>query len=150
MAETLTENQTCANCGVEVRPNSMFCYNCGSDVAAASPRENGHAAGVNFTPAQETAAQTTKLELPPVEKNKTSEAIEKKPEIENAKNAAAVEEPKLKSAAAMRRQPKSYQQKQVEVVWEEPAGDSLLRLFLVTLLLLVFVGAIIYFGVYSK
>ena len=151
MAETLTENQTCPSCGVAVRPNSMFCYNCGGDVAApvVLHQENGRPHAAEDVAHQELAAETTKLASLPIE-NKTAEKTERKPEIENPKIAAKVEEPKLKSAAGMRRQPKSFQKKQVEIVWEEPTGDSLLRLFLVTLLLLVFVGAIIYFGVYSK
>ena len=144
MAETLTENQICPACGVGVRPNSLFCYNCGGDVAENPHPVNGHAAVSPLN--AETSAKTTKLESLPIENAPPPPTIEKTAEIK----AEVIEEPKLKSAATMRRQPKSIQQKQIEVIWEEPQGDSLLRLFLVTLLLLAFVGAIIYFAVYNK
>lgn len=33
MAETTLEKATCESCGVDVRENTLFCYNCGTRVA---------------------------------------------------------------------------------------------------------------------
>lgn len=40
MAETAVQKDTsCRKCGADIRPDSLFCYNCGSDLAI--PRSNG-------------------------------------------------------------------------------------------------------------
>lgn len=40
MAETAVQNETtCRKCGADIRPDSLFCYNCGSDLA--TPKSNG-------------------------------------------------------------------------------------------------------------
>ena len=40
MAETAIQKDTaCRKCGVGIRPDSQFCYNCGSDLA--EPKSNG-------------------------------------------------------------------------------------------------------------
>lgn len=147
----MTENRICGKCGVEVRPNSMFCYNCGGNVTDAPPvletvRKTDNLNGID------NPAQTSKLTMPTVavEPETAKEIAEVKTESKLVEEPEKIEEPKLKSAATMRRQAKSFQKKKVEVVWEEPTGDSLPRLLLVTLLLLVFVGVIVYAAVINK
>ena len=103
MAETSVTNQTCPTCGVEVRPNTQFCYNCGGavspDAIAALKEEKG---AVKPLPLEKTVEEsngaavkpTNKLDLAdlaakPIEKPKVKEESELKsrrddaPQIEN-------------------------------------------------------------------
>ena len=36
MAETVLEKEVCEKCGVDVRENTLFCYNCGGKVSTQS------------------------------------------------------------------------------------------------------------------
>lgn len=44
MAETVLEKEVCDSCGVDVREDTLFCYNCGTRVVAEEPdaAKNGH------------------------------------------------------------------------------------------------------------
>src|SRR5688500_13221354 len=42
MAETAVEDAVCKRCGVDIRDESLFCYNCGASVAAGD-RADGDA-----------------------------------------------------------------------------------------------------------
>lgn len=124
MAETVIENRICKACNSEVRSNALFCYHCGSSVApdivsrlknkSDGSERNGNNSG--------------KLKQTIVE-DLTDKPIPKP---------GLPEETNLKSAAAMRRKSKSFQPKQIEVVWEEyenaPNGWFILASILITLL----------------
>lgn len=135
MAETLVKEKVCNTCGAEVRPNAVFCYNCGSAVAPEVPL------GVNKT--QKFSNDWFKGDLveEKVEEkpNKiVSEKIEKEvivaedeiqseeiSETEIIEEKTTENEPekrdlsKMDSAAKLRRREKSLQKKRVEIVWEE-------------------------------
>ena len=118
---TSVENKICKNCGTEIRLNAMFCYHCGGSVAPeveksvsdAWFRENINEGknGDNSAP----VAVTADKPIP-------------KPTL--------VEEPKLKSAASMRRKSKNPTPKRVEIIWEEhqnaPNGWFILAAILLT------------------
>ncbi len=170
MAEIVTDQQVCPSCGVEVRPNSMFCYNCGGNVEETPEQipvedfnsENDADSAVETSASLETSkliapTETEKFTDIKVEKTSVKEentlAKENEQVIETVatdEKSKKIAEPKLKSAANMRRQTKTSSLRQVEVVWEKPESDSLVRLILVTLLMLVFAAAVVYFGVYLK
>ncbi len=163
MAEIVTDQQICQSCGVEVRQNSMFCYNCGGNVGKFQEHSpaphNSNENGANEPVETPNSLATSKLVSPPQTENfaeikeEISVIEEKNTEQEivaDDKKTEKSEEPKLKSAATMRRQTKTAQRQEVEVVWEKPESDSLVRLLLVTLLMLAFVAAVVYFGVYLK
>ena len=130
MAETLVKNRVCNACGAEVRSGAFFCYNCGSSVETetASPEKNGN---------NEVGQKTEKLlypektfedeKIPVVENKETSERneVETTPEVK----------PELKSAASMRKKPKTIQRKRIEVTWEEPASAPNVWFLLVAFLL---------------
>lgn len=44
MTEAVLEKETCDGCGVDVREDTLFCYNCGARVADDQPdtTNNGH------------------------------------------------------------------------------------------------------------
>ena len=143
MALTLVQNKICAACGAEIRPNALFCYACGGAVAEEKPDEilsNGK------------AVQAVAEKSETVEKTVINEIVETK-EIEQPKE---IEKPvvegetKLKTAAAMRRKSKSFQNKRVEVVWEEHDSAPNLWFMAVAFLLAIVSGVILFLAFYLK
>ena len=128
MAETLVKNEVCDGCGADVRPNTQFCYNCGTNVSGAVEAD-----------AADGNKETTPLLLPenPVADLKPA-AAEEKSGTQNNGNATAGEKPKLKSAASMRKKPKTIQRKRVEISWEEPESAPNLWFILAAVLLTFF------------
>ena len=116
-----------------MRKGALFCYNCGSSVAPEIPlaaKKNGSDDSVeeNHTPV------TTKT-------NNFDKPIEK-PSVS--------EEPKLKSAASLRKRTKSVQKKRVEIVWEEPESAPNAWFVLVGVLLTLFAVGIWLLAMYLK
>lgn len=88
MAEVVLEKEVCGKCGVDVRENTLFCYNCGNQVASDSkddPSSNGDG---------------------------SEAAVATKPD------AKAAGEKKLSRAAEERRKARVSQRKSNEYVWE--------------------------------
>jgi hypothetical protein len=131
MAETLVENRICSACGAEVRRGALFCYNCGGAVAPEMPA-TAEKTEINQPPTIDVfrdALVEEKLvaEKPVTENPEPSEQVLAE-RAETAEAAApldapvdkpdVVEEAKLKSAASLRRKPKTVQKRKVEeVVW---------------------------------
>ncbi len=146
MAETTIENQVCKTCGEGIRVGALFCYSCGSSVAseiAVTLKEKKNVGDVSFRAElaeENNNGQTAKLEQTIIEQSADKPIL--KPN--------AVEEPKLKSAAAMRRKSKIYQPKKIEVIWEEhdnaPNGWFIAAAILLTLL----AAGILYLAIYLK
>lgn len=147
---TNTEKKICNSCGADVRPNTTFCYNCGSSLAGKSSAEtilenqksnllqsnapdvsNGNSAPIE--PAQETIVK-------PIEKPFAEPLIVKNesPKIEKEKSEPD-DKPALKTAASMRRA-KPAQSKRVEVVWEQPENSTSIW-FVVFALVLILLAA---------
>ena len=166
MAKTIVENKVCEACGADVRPGSVFCYNCGgavSDESPVPPPENDNDKISNawrqgdLTKSND--LKTTRLEKvetaddKPVAKPQNeisaefaSEKIEAKP----LEKSSVKEEAKLKSAANMRRKAKTFQKKTVEVVWEEPENSAGAWFFIGALILIGIVAAIFVLAMYLK
>lgn len=153
MAETLVENKICKACGAEVRVGALFCYSCGKSVQTASSADLKEKKNVSnawfredLTKTEENGNQTARKE-----QAKSPEIIEtpiaKPSDIEAA---AAAEDGKLKSAAAMRRKSKIYQPKKIEILWEEhdnpPNGWFIAAAIALTLL----AAGILYLAMYLK
>ena len=151
MAEKVLENPICETCGVDVRPQALFCYNCGGAVSDTveektelKSESNGKPADaglIEFPPETEVDAEAeAKMEVAMAEEfSETPDA-----KIKVSKNS------KLKSAAAMRRKAKSLRAKPIEVVWEEPENFSSVKLILVVLLLTLFAVGIVILALYLK
>ena len=123
MVDIAVEKSVCEACGAEVRDESLFCYNCGETVSEKA--------------ADDIPAEPALKEL--------NEPIAK---AENGMGGfetgrTAFEKARLQTAAGMRKRPKSFQRKRVEVVWEPRTAPNALftiaviGLTLVTLFLLV-------------
>ena len=145
MAETSVENRVCQACGADVRPNTLFCYNCGESLAPKIPGGAKDEQNVSNAWFRENISE---------EKN-GGKSIENKPSaIAEATDRpipkpTLTDEPKLKSAAAMRRQSKAYQPKKVEIIWEEhdaPNGWFIVAAILIAL----FAVGILFLAIYLK
>lgn len=120
MTETATENKVCPKCGVEVRPNTLFCYNCGG--AVVDPK--------SF----------------PTVKDKLLEEEQSEIYI-SAKNPR---DTKLTSAASLRKKKESASAKTVEVVWEEPDSAPNPWFLVVALLLTIFAAGVFVVMLYVR
>lgn len=109
MTETATEKRICPKCGVEVRPNNLFCYNCGS--AVADPK----------------SFPTVKDKL-----------LEEERAEESAPDKNLSRNEKFTSAASLRKRKDAASKKTVEVVWEEPDSAPNPWFLVVALLLTIF------------
>lgn len=126
MAETLVKDETCGACGANVRPQALFCYNCGSSVSAdISLEQNDGKEKILIGSFSDDAAEEEKTVIV-----KTSER--------NNGKAVGGETTKLKSAASMRRKPKMFQRKKVKIFWEEPESAPNIWFILVAISLTLF------------
>lgn len=146
MAETTVENRVCNACGSEARPNALFCYHCGGSVAPEI---------VVALKDKEAAGETRLRENTSDEKNGDRLAQIEKPSLEkiadNSTPKTIVDaEPKLKSAAAMRRKSKSIQPKRVEIVWEEHDNPPNGWFIAAAVFLTLFAAGVLYLAVYLK
>ena len=120
MAEAVLEKEVCGKCGVDVRENTLFCYNCGGKVSAEpEPLASSNGDG---------AEATIKAKARASDK--------------------ASDEKKLSRAAEERRKARVSQRRSNEYVWE-PGGDFRLT-FLVAILITVAVVAVVFITVYWK
>jgi hypothetical protein len=168
MAETLVEKKICEACGADVRPGSLFCYNCGGAVQEDLPKpaknndkKDVSTARLERELSKNSDLKTTQLKKEtvektadkpiekPVEKKLSGELLEKI-EDKPVEKTLIREDAKLKSAANLRRKPKIYQKKTVEVVWEEPENAPNKWFPIVAILLILFVVAIFYLAMYMK
>ena len=136
MALTLVKNKVCNACGADVRPNSLFCYNCGGAIVENVSEEN-------LT--KEKEAEEKQFDTDLIDKN-----IVAADEPKNPETAIVQEETKLKSAAGLRRRPKSIEKKTVEVVWEEYENAPNLWFLSVAIVLMILVAGILFLAMYLK
>jgi hypothetical protein len=147
MAETLVENRICGACGAEVRAGALFCYNCGGSLAP------------DFLKSEKQTEIKKPVDAPfsndLTNNNDNSAARLEKMVVEQAadqpiEKPARQNEAKLKSAANLRRQSKTFERKRVEVVWVEPENAPNGWFIVVALLLTLFVVGIFFLAMYLK
>ena len=145
MAETTVENQICQTCGVDVRPKTLFCYNCGKSVAPEIVQDLPEPKNIvdeqfreNIAEGKENGAGQSKV----TDARETVDKPIPKPTV--------AEEPKLKSATAMRRKPKTFQPKRVEIIWEEHENAPNGWFIFAAILLTLFAAGILYLTTYFK
>ena len=125
MAPTVAEKAICEECGVDVRENTYFCYNCGNSVVGLSSADE--------KPAEDGGLDD--IEALPVEKPNILPELHPSDQI-NSKGKAALEslahqikieresgdDSSIARAAARRRRARSVRRKGSEYVWE-PVED---------------------------
>lgn len=132
MAETLVKEKICNSCGAEVRPNAVFCYNCGSAVAPEVPlgvnktqkfSDNWFKGDLVEEKPEKIVSEKFETKIVEPENENQPEEIVSEPEIVEEKTTEAEPQKrdlsKMDSAANLRRREKSLQKKRVEIVWEE-------------------------------
>ena len=164
MADTLVENKVCEACGAEIRPGSMFCYNCGGAVSEELPEPAKKKdekpvsdAWLRGDLAENNDLKTTRLDdallenqvVAPTDKLSEEKIIEKVADKPLEKKNLQ-QEGKLKSAANMRRKAKVFQPKKVEIIWEEHQNAPNIWFLMVAVILILFVVGIFYLAVYLK
>ncbi len=133
MAQTVLEKAACEKCGVDVRENTTFCYNCGNRVAADTD--------ISF--------DETIRDLPEgVEDAKPADGID--PKTKAALDSLAEqlkrgeeEDDRLAKAAAERRRSRVAQRKPQVFKWESTVETSNMRMLLASILVAVIAGAIV-------
>ncbi len=160
MADTLVEKKICEACGADIRPGSLFCYNCGGAVSLNLPeskKENVSAAWLQVDLVENSDLRTKPLDseavktiaFKPIEKPSDTLLVEKNAETQ-AEKPGIQEEAKLKSAANMRRKAKTIQKKSVEIVWEAPENAPNKWFPIVAIVLILVVVGIFYLAMYLK
>jgi len=130
MSEVEIQQPECAKCGVEVRPNTDFCYNCGAPVTAEAAELVANGAGAGYE--EKSSGKNANLSGKKEHLSLQSEAGIVTDETVNGNTnglSAGLEDrrpssPKYESAAGLRRKSKTATRKPVEVTWE-PEGESL-------------------------
>ena len=146
MAETTVKNRTCQTCGADVRANALFCYHCGGSLTAPTAdidlaNKNGGAALRQIVTEAKNGDQPAK---------RTKAVIIKKVADQPLSKMTLPEEPKLKSAAAMRRKSKRFQPKRFEIIWEEHENAPNVWFVLAAIFLTLFAAGILYLAIYLK
>lgn len=133
----MAERPTCVNCGVDVREGTSFCYNCGKPVVEFAGSESEH------DPAAEAHENgNAKPEISPEAKSALEDLAERLKHDETA-------EDKLAQAAAERKRAR-VRARRTETVWAPATDVSMVRLWLITLLILAATAAVVFFAVYWK
>jgi len=146
MAETTVENLICQACGAGVRPKALFCYHCGSSVAPGSVVSLKDEIDVGNARLREAVSEERNGDKSEQIKQTIVEKIEDrlilKPNLP--------EEPKLKSAATMRRRSKSFQPKRIEIIWEEHENAPNGWFIAAAIFLTLFAAGILYLAMRLK
>lgn len=127
MPEATIDKAVCAECGVDVRENTVFCYNCGSPVAELPAETISDSNGAVSEVDDETQAALDEL----AEKLKFDE------EADN----------KLAKAAAERKKARSSQRRSNEFTWEPAVGSSGSLIILIAILVTALAVGIVFLTV---
>lgn len=129
-------SEICGKCGVDVRPDTQFCYNCGKSVAFAN---GGTADNFADDSGERAAVDDSNQSLIDLEKALSAD-------FPPSYDARA----RLESAAAERRRARRGVKKQPEIVWEPMPAESTRLYLLLALLIFSVTFAIVFFTVFWK
>lgn len=141
MSETKVENQVCQACGADVRPGSVYCYNCGSAVVE-TPKKNKYETGkLEFNGKLENKSSNhTETAYKPIDKpidKPFAEPIAKSAQAENKKLNVQPQN-KIKTATSANQRLRQSENKTVEVVWEKPESSTSIGFVVASLILVLF------------
>jgi hypothetical protein len=122
MPEIEVQEPVCGKCGVEVRPDTAFCYNCGASITGESKAVSN---GQNVSA--------------PVSNGASARVEDRRPEP-----------PKYESAAGLRKRSKRETRKPVEVTWEPETESPNLTFVIASVCLLVLAIILIIAAMYLK
>jgi hypothetical protein len=145
MSEVEIQEPVCGKCGVEVRPDTAFCYNCGAQVTSETAQTAVNGKRETKGPNIETGDAENKIpdEIRDAENGLVSarslSADDRRPEP-----------PKYESAAGLRRRSKQPARKPVEVTWEPESEAINFKFIIATACLVVFVLVLVVAALYLK
>lgn len=152
MAQTFVENKTCGVCGADIRPNALFCYNCGGAVTIETkPEEKSPEKPFVYKVKKEKVKKEPEptVVIEETEQTRIVEAAEIK-ESKNGKNLESKQKSELKSAASLRRKPKTLKRKTVEVVWQEHENAPNVWFISVAVVLTIIAALLLFLAMYLK
>lgn len=127
MAEIVVENAVCVKCGVDVRENTTFCYNCGTPVAESE------------------FDVETEFNGDGVVDDKTKSALD---DLAGRLKLDEDEDKKLAKAAAERKKARVNQRKPKEFTWESSEDSSNGMLVVVALVIALLAGIMVFLTVF--
>lgn len=123
MPGTVVEKAVCDSCGVDVRKNTLFCYNCGSKVGSI---------------------ETSITETEDLNEGKTDSGVKAGDQSQHLKIEPPAEADKKRAmAAAERRKARISPGKRRQVVWEPAENAPDRTLLLVSFLIAIIAGSIV-------
>ena len=131
MSEATLEKVVCEKCGVDIRENTQFCYNCGSSVNADPDADLSSLAD---SIGSQTDAETQAALADLAEKFKIDDDADDK----------------MAKAAAERKRARVSPRKSKEFVWEPKDEASGRLVFLIALLITVIAAAIVFVAVFWR
>ncbi|NNF00373.1 MAG: hypothetical protein HKN25_15235 [Pyrinomonadaceae bacterium] len=174
MAEAVAKESVCTSCGADIRPDSLFCYACGGSLEAelaAIEKEKASDAWLRSDLQEEIVEEKAEsdledpvVEIDPEEVAQIQEEDEQSADNEGAQKTERIEvkaksqktetdvseNKEFKTAASLRKKPKKFRNKRVEVVWEEHESSPNI-LFIVGAGILTIIGAVLfYLAMYLK
>jgi hypothetical protein len=134
MPEIKVQDPVCGKCGVDIRPDTEFCYNCGSSVTSPA------------APAVRNGAEQTDEENLRTETEFSAHVSDAGAGTANGNSARLQDRrpdpPKYESAAGLRKRSKPATRKPVEITWE-PKTDSPNLTFIIATICLVVLAIIL-------
>ncbi len=140
MPETVIQNSVCSACGADVRPGTLYCYNCGEAIAVVKDSEYQRIETEKVTEADARVGSD----------NGSGAKISEAPVTAATAKPTMEENRPLKSAAAIRRRARAFERKPIEIVWEERENGANVVFVIVTVLLLLFAIAVVVSAVFIK
>lgn len=167
MAETVLENEICNACQAEVRPESLFCYNCGESVTDEPIGKPDDVLIKNEIDDEEIEVEQTELESfdsEETENGDNDEAAEiggnsegnaiiisnEEIEQDEKSGSASKKNIKLRSAAALKKSGKKIKTKEVIVTWEEYENAPNAWFITIALLLTLFAVGVFFAAMYLR
>jgi hypothetical protein len=152
------KKEICEACGADIRGGSQFCYNCGGPVTEEAVRISKASVKVSDAWLKEDLVDdgrlvTTKLDRAKLDKAESEMELPLSPPDDSPTpetEVAGEPDKKMKSASNMRRKPKSFQRKAVEIGWEEHDGGPNKLFPLIAFLITLAVIGIYFLADYMK
>ena len=162
MTGTAVEKEICTECGAEIRAEAAFCYNCGGEVKPidTSVASDDVSEAWLREDIKDESLQTEKPDevdkpiVMPLEVigDEVDEAVSyEETSVTEPKTKTRVKPKiKMKSAASLRKKPKSLERKTVEVVWEEREGNANVWFIAMSVLITLLVAGLFLLAMYLK
>jgi hypothetical protein len=149
MAETLVENQTCTDCGTEIRAAAQFCYHCGSAVGEVEiPKKNKSTGKLSRKPKFKKKKRDSEVNSEIVDQVQPDLVALDQTKEKSSTNGN--DGTKLRSAASIRNKTRRLERKKVEIYWEEHDNAPNIWFIAVSIVLVIFTVSILLVATYLK